>query len=70
MADKRIQLHLKQITATYDEVFGLDKDGRVWKYVSAKGKSRYSFWTRLTAHGAMHIPKEEEAIFELIENAR
>ncbi|MCH7589897.1 hypothetical protein IIB34_02540 [PVC group bacterium] len=53
-----------------DEVFGLDKNGRVWKYVPAgKGKNHYAFWTRLTARGSMYIPKEEEAIFKLIEDA-
>ena len=59
MANKRIQLVLKQIAVSNEELFGLDKGGRVWKYSPSKG-TRKSFWTQLTAYASMWVPDGDE----------
>ena len=58
MANKRIQLVLRQITATEGELFGLDEGGRVWIYKQAN-KTRKAFWTQLTAYASMWVPDEQ-----------
>ena len=68
MANKRVKIKLIQITGTYGQLYGLDKDGRAWKYKPADHK-RAAFWSRLTAHGSQYIPDEEAAAFKLIKNA-
>ena len=55
MANKRIQLILKQITAANGELFGLDEGGRVWLYQPAND-DRKAFWTQLTAYASMWVP--------------
>ena len=68
MASKKVKVSLTQITSTDTEVFGLDKCGRVWKYVPThEGKNHYSFWTRLTANGSMYVTEEEKLTFDLVE---
>ncbi len=70
MANKKIDIELKQIAASNTQLFGLDAEGRVWVYnpredTKATSKyERYAFWSRLTAHGTMYVPdkkKEEES---------
>ena len=55
MADKRIQLVLKQIATANEELFGLDEGGRVWLYQPAND-NRKAFWTQLTAYALMWVP--------------
>ncbi len=47
----------RMIACSDREVYALDRDGRVWKYIPARGatphqKERYAFWTRLTDYRA------------------
>ena len=65
MADKKIQLALTQITATSGQLYGLDKDGRVWKYKPAD-HPRTAFWSRLTAQASKWISDKEKESLELI----
>lgn len=52
-----------QIACTSKNLYALDEEGRVWRYVPqvkpedvralpAGAKARFAFWTRLTAHRA------------------
>ena len=57
------ELALIQITANGTDLFGLDASGKVWKYIPAN-KTRFSFWTALTAHIAVRqqtSPTEQPA---------
>ena len=47
MANQRILLTVTQITATDDQLYGLDRNGRVWKYKPAD-KNGKAFCTQLT----------------------
>jgi hypothetical protein len=56
-----------QITGVGDKLYGLDKEGRVWRYVppmeQTKGKQTWqskSFWTKLTARGKDPADKRRE----------
>ena len=58
----KIKVALTQITATADQLYGLDKDGRVWSYKPASLSLNYprkALWSQLTAHGSQYIPDEE-----------
>ena len=65
MANKRIQLALTQITATSGQLYGLDKEGRVWKYKPAD-HPRQAFWSQLTASASKWISDKEKESLELI----
>ena len=44
------ELALTQIAvSTKGLLYGLDADGKVWKYVPAVEDKHFAFWTRLTA---------------------
>ena len=58
MADKRIQLTLKQITTANGELFGLDEGGRVWVYKAAND-DRKALWVQLTAFALMWVPDDD-----------
>lgn len=49
----------KQITSSGSELYGLDEEGRVWKYIPSKEDVHYSFWSRLTAFGMDGKDSEE-----------
>jgi hypothetical protein len=50
---RREPLKLKQICTANHGLYGLDGEGRVWKYVPAGTHAgRYSFWTKITAQWA------------------
>ena len=44
----------RMIACSDTELFALDKNGRVWKYLPARDTEpkHYAFWTRLTDHRA------------------
>jgi len=65
MADKKIQLTLTQITATSGQLYGLDKDGRVWKYKPADHPNK-AWWVQLTAFAKKWISDKEKESLELL----
>ena len=52
MSESKEDRHIsfRMITAAArNQLFGLDKNGKVWKYIPAnKEKEHFAFWTRLT----------------------
>ena len=65
MANQRIQLVLKQITATSGQLYGLDNKGRVWKYKPADHPNK-AFWVQLTAYASKWVSDKEKESLELI----
>lgn len=64
MANKRIQLVLTQITATSGQLYGLDKNGRAWKYKPADHPKK-AFWSQLTAYASKWISDKEKEPLEI-----
>ncbi len=45
-------LRFVAITGTRDHLYGIDRAGKVWKYIPAKKDEQtehYAFWTRITS---------------------
>ena len=46
-------LQFVAITGTRDQLYGIDRAGKVWKYIPAKKEGQdqksYAFWTRITS---------------------
>jgi len=48
--------------AARNQLFGLDKKGKVWKYIPEdKDKMRWAFWTRLTDWGSGASVQQKES---------
>ena len=66
MANQRILLTVTQITATDGQLYGLDRNGRVWKYKPADNNGK-AFWTQLTDFASKWISDKEKESMKLVE---